>query len=138
MKEQVVLELVEIDKELGIKLTSVACLLRFFNMPPNAHIERSCCISAGKVDFFVHCQRKVIYIWSTWFWSFYMFFFSLACEQFSKWFLLNVVHITLQDRCSLRCNCGKIGHCLICDVWSNISISWVILPIHLSWIDSKL
>jgi hypothetical protein len=35
--------------------------------------------------------------------------FFMACKQFSRLYMLNVVHTALRDRCSLRCSCGGVG-----------------------------
>ncbi|CAM6038045.1 unnamed protein product [Sphagnum compactum] len=49
LKEQAVLELVEIEEELGVKLTRVAWLPGFFSLPPDAQIAGSCAYQQGKL-----------------------------------------------------------------------------------------
>ncbi len=109
LKEQAVLELVEIEEELGVKLTRVAWLPGFFSLPPDAQIAGSRAYQQGKVICLSSATgRKFASDMRDLDLSICLLVF-MACKQFSRLYMLNVVHTALWDRCSLRCSCGGIG-----------------------------
>jgi len=109
LKEQAVLELVEIEEELGVKLARVAWLPGFFSLPPDAQIAGSCAYQQGKVICLsIATGRQFVSDMLDLDLSIRLLFF-MACKQFSRLYTLNVVHTALRDRCSLRCSCGGVG-----------------------------